>query len=153
MISKIFGKKSKHRSDNKKSELQERIERMNLTELRLYVKGKMEGLELDEEGVVEVLRRLVSKINEKRYFLDESDDDTKMKKAFDLVLLCAKSNKMTVRAIELIAEFIQRYERLIRIFDKKHKEIYEDRLKKAIDTATTIVEAKVALQNKMSMID
>ena len=148
---KIFGKKSGN--EKEESELKERIGKMNLTELTLYIKGSMEGVELTEEGVVEVLERLLSKVNEERYYLDASDDDSKLKKAFDLVLLCAKSNKVTLKAMELIARFDNQYAKLIKAYDRKHKEIYEDRLKKAIEQATEIIEAKVALQNKMNMID
>ncbi len=148
---KIFGKKS---TDNKEeSELKERISKMNLSELTLYVKNKMEGLELSEEGLIEVLERLLSKINEERYYLDESDDDSKLKRAFELVLLCAKSSKVTLKAMELIAKFDTQYAKLIKAYDRKYKEIYEERLKKAIEQAIGIIEAKVALQNKMNMID
>ena len=149
MLGKIFGKKSKEEIDP----LKERISQMNLTELTLYAKEKIEGLEFSEEGLIEVLKRLISKINDERYFLDGSDDDSKLKKGFDLVLLCAKSNKVTIKGMELIAEFVKRYEHLIKVYDKKHKEIYHDRLLKAIETATQIVEMKVALQNKMSVLD
>lgn len=149
MLGKIFGKKNKKEIDP----LKERISQMNLNDLVLYAKGKIDGLEFSEEGLVEVLKRLISKINDKRYFLDKSDDDTKLKKAFDLVLLCAKSNKITVKGMELIAEFVKHYEALIKKYDKEHKEIYHDRLVKAIETATQIIEMKVALQNKMSMLD
>ena len=154
MLSKIFGKKdAKSAEDEHLKELQERIAKMNLSELSLYVKGKIEGLELSEEGLVEVLRRLTSKINDERYFLDASDDDSKLKKGFELVLLCAKSNRVTLKAMELIAEFANLYGKLIKEYDRKYKEIYEERMKKAIEQATEIIEAKVALQNKMNMID
>jgi len=153
MISKIFGKKDAKSVDSKKTkELKERIEKMNLSELTLYVKGKFDGFEVTEEGLIEVLKRLISKVNN-RYFLDASDDDSKLKKAFELVLLCAKSNKVTLKAMELIAEFANYYAKLIREYDRKYKEIYEERLKKAIEQASEIIEAKVALQNKMNMID
>ncbi len=154
MFSKIFGKRdAKSSEDEHLKELQERIAKMNLSELSLYVKGKIDGLELSEEGLVEVLRRLVSKINDERYFLDASDDDSKLKKGFELVIACAKSNKVTLKAMELIAEFANLYAKLIKEYDRKYKEIYEERMKKAIESASEIIEAKVALQNKMNMID
>ena len=154
MLSKIFGKKdAKNAEDEHLKELKERIARMNLSELTLYVKGKIEGFEPSEEGLVEVLKRLTSKINDERYFLDDSDDDSKLKKGFELVLLCAKSNRVTLKAMELIAEFANLYAKLIKTYDRKYKEIYEERMKKAIENASEIIEAKVALQNKMNMID
>lgn len=149
MLGKLFGEKTKEETDP----LKEKISQMNLTDLTLYVKERYQGLEFSEEGLVEVLRRLLSKVNDKRYFLDKSDNDTKLKKGFELVLACAKSNKITMKGIELIAEFIKFYESLIKEYDKKHKDIYYDRLLKSIDTAMGIVEAKVALKNKMSILD
>lgn len=149
MLKKIFGKKQEEESNP----LKERISSMNLSDLTLYVKGKINDFEFSEEGLVEVLNRLLSKISDERYFLDPSDDDSKIKKGFELVLLCAKNNKITLKGIELIAEFIKQYETLIKEYDKKYKEIYIDRLTKSIDTATEIIEAKVALQNKMNMLD
>lgn len=149
MLKKIFGKKVSEENDS----LKERISSMNLTDLILYVKGKIKDLEPSEEGIIEVLNRLVSQVNEKRYFLDKSDDDSKLKKAFDLILLCSNSNKITLKAIELIAKFIKQYEPLIKEYDKKHKDIYYERLKKAIEKGMVIIEAKVSLQNKMNLLD
>jgi L-rhamnose mutarotase len=150
MISKIFGKKQEDKTDN---ELKEKISNMNLSDLVLYVKEKNTALEVSDEGIVFVLERLISKINEDRYFLDKSDDDTKIKRAFDLILTISKSRYVTIKAIELIAEFINLYESIIKEYDKKHKEIYEDRLKKSIDNAMVIIDSKVALQNKMNVLD
>ena len=154
MISKIFGKKTKEEEkDPKLKELDERIAKMKLTELGSYVKGKIDTLEVSEEGLVAVLERLVSKINDNRYFLDASDDDTKLKKAFELVLLVAKNKKVTLKAMEIIATFKTLYEPLIKAYDKKYKEIYADRLDKAVENAMVIVEAKVSLQNKMNVLE
>ena len=35
---------------------------------------------------------------------------------------------------------------------KKHKEIYQHRIKKSIDIAQTTIDAKVFLQNKMNVL-
>ena len=154
MLSKIFGRKSaKEGASEAFEELQERISKMNLTDLSLYVKGRLDGVELNEEGLIMVLERLLSKVDGKRYFLDESDDDSKLKKGFDLVLLCAKNRAVTLKAMELIAQFANHYHHLIHEYDKRHKDIYEDRLKKALDQSSEIIEAKVALQNKMNILD
>jgi len=153
MISKIFGKKGKKGNESALSEIEQKVSQMKLSDMVLYIKGKNPALELSEEGLIAVLERLQSKINEKRYFLDKEDDDSKIKKAFDLVLLIAKNKKVTVKAVELIASFLKTYEHLIYEYDKKHKEIYQERLTKSIDEATVIIEAKVALQNKMNMLD
>jgi len=153
MLSKLFGKRGDSAEDDSDFKaLKEKISQMNLSELRLYAKGKLDGFEVSEEGLVLVLERLLVPINEKRLFLDADDDDTKLKKAFDLVISIARENRVSMKVVELIAKFIQTYEKLIKAFDQKHKEIYEDRLKKAVDNAMEIVEAKMALQNKMNML-
>jgi len=151
MLSKIF-KKVKN-SNQQKSELQLKIEKMNLSELRLYIRDKMEGFSLSEEGLNEVLKRLISKINDSRYFLDNSDDDSKLKKAFELVLNISKSRKVNFKSVELIAAFLYTYDALIREYDQKHKEIYQDRLNKAIDRANMMVEAKTSLDDKQKLLD
>ncbi len=150
MISKIFKKKKSSQGKNK---IQQRIEKMNLSELRLYVKDKIEGFPLSEEGLNEVLKRLISKINNSRYYLDESDDDSKLKKTFDLVLELSKNRKVNFESVELIANFLSVYSGLIKNYDIKYKEIYQDRLNQAIENATTMVEAKVSLDNKKKLLD
>jgi hypothetical protein len=153
MISKIFGKKKNEKDGDKDiAELEQKISKMNLTDLRLYVRGKLD-VELNEEGLILVLEKLISKINDKRYYLDSSDDDSKLKKAFDIVISIAKSKKVTVKAVELISEFIQTYEKLIKEYDKRNKDIYHDRLMKSVDVATEIIELKVALENKMNILE
>ena len=149
MISKIFKKK---KNSNSKI-FQAKIAKMNLNEMRLYIKDKLEGFPLSEEGLNEVIRRLSSQINNSRYYLDESDDDTKLKKAFDLVLEISKSRKVTFKTVELIAEFIKIYDKLICNYDKNHKDIYYDRLEKSLNIATTMVEAKALLDNKKKLLD
>ena len=135
------------------SELSQRIASMNLSDLNLYAKGKIEGLPPSEEGLSDVLKRLTSQLNENRYFLDESDDDSKLKKAFDLVLYIAKSKKITMDIVEKIVNFTQQYAKLIQVYDKKHKEIYAQRFKKAVEDAGKMLDMKVALQNKMNILD
>lgn len=143
----------KKKNIQEKSDVQQKIEKMNLTELRLYIKDKMDGFSLSEEGLNEVLKRLMSKINDSRYYLDQSDDDSKIKKAFDLVLEISKSRKVTFKTVELIAEFIKTYDKLINEYDRNHKEIYHDRFEKSLGIATTMVEAKASLDNKKKLLD
>ena len=65
MISKIFGTKNKETEQNP---LKEKISNMNLADLRLYAKGKLNSLKLNEEGVLYILERLIDDIDEKRAF-------------------------------------------------------------------------------------
>ena len=151
MISKIFGKKSKE--DPSTNELKNRIEAMNLSEMNLYVKGRLKGLEVSEEGLIYVMQRLLSKVNDERYYLDASDDPSKLKKGFDLVINIAKNKKVTIKAMELIATFISQYKELIYTYDREHKDIYEERLKKALEYAQEIISAKVAIENRMIALE
>jgi hypothetical protein len=151
MLKKLFKK-----SEEKKSELEElkeKIDAMKLSDMILYIKGKMDSLPLTEEGVVLVLQRLNSKINDKRYFLDSEDDDSKLKKAFDLVISISKNRQVSVKAMEQIAEFHKTYEKLLYEYDRKHKEIYSERIKKAVESAMMMIEGKAALKNKMQILE
>jgi len=154
MISKIFGRNKKEPEQNSElAAIESKIAKMNLSEMTIFVKEKLEDFQVCEEGLVAVMKRLISSINDERYYLNESDDDSKLKKAFDLVVLVAKHKKVTLRAMELMATFQNQYEKLINDYDKKYKEIYSTRLEKAIESAMATVEAKVALQNKMNLLE
>ncbi len=153
MLSNIFGKKSKEENDCKQSELAKKIASMNLSELTLYVKEKLEGVAVNEEGLLAVMQRLLAKINDKRYFLDASDDDSKLKKAFELVIRIAKNPYINLKIMEAIAQFFKQYEQIIKEYDKKHKEIYADRIKKSLDVAAEVIEAKVSMQNRFDVLE
>jgi hypothetical protein len=151
MLKKFFAKSQEKKSELE--ELREKIFSMKLSDLILYIKGKMEGTPLTEEGVIFVLERLSAKINDKRYFLDNDDDDSKLKKAFDLVITISKSRQVSVKAMEQIAEFYKTYEKLIYEYDRRHKDIYSERIKKAVETAMMMIEGKAALKNKMQILE
>lgn len=145
MLKKLFksGKKGEEESQ-KTSELAEKIGKMNITEMRSYVNGKA-GLELCEEGLDAVVTKLCS-------YLQESDMDSKKKKAFDLVLLCAQSKHISFNIVEKIQEFVTTYQTLIKNYDKEHKEIYASRFRDALEVAIQNMQEMKDLHAKMSLL-
>jgi hypothetical protein len=147
MFSKILGKKnSKDSSDN---DLEEKISKMNLTEMRSYVNNKAE---VSEQGLIEILKRLIKKENEKRY-IELDDMDVKVKKGFDLVIMIAQHKKITVVAIELIVEFIHFYEDVIEKFDEENKQIYKSKLKEALERALKNMDGISKLKKKLGLLN
>ncbi|WP_434657786.1 hypothetical protein [Sulfurimonas sp. NW9] len=81
----MFGKKNQDKLAN--SQLIEKIAKMNLTEMRSYIKNNMKDLALSVEGANEVMKKLIS-FDEKTqaYFIKNDDMDIKKKKAFELFI-------------------------------------------------------------------
>ncbi|MDY0122210.1 MAG: hypothetical protein RBR54_09725 [Sulfurimonas sp.] len=149
MFSRILGKKeSKDPCDDG---LQEKISKMNLTEMRAYVNNKAE---VSEQGLIEILKRLTTKDSEtsKRY-IELDDMDVKIKKAFDLIITIAQHKKITVVAIELIVEFIHFYEDVIEKFDEENKQIYKSKLKEALDVALKNMDGISKLKKKLGLLN
>ncbi len=155
MFSKILGKKENTKSDGSdaNSELVQKIATMNLTEMRSYINNKIPDLEVNEEGIIEVLKKLVypDKKTSKRY-IEIDDMDSKIKKGLELLLNISKHKKMTVVAIELLQEYIRTSEDVIQKYDKEHKEIYASRLKDALSNAVAVVNARSSLKTKMDVL-
>ena len=149
MFSRILGKKvSKDPSDNG---LEEKISKMNLTEMRSYVNNKAE---VSEQGLIEILKRLTTRDSQtsKRY-IELDDMDVKVKKGFDLIITIAQHKKITVVAIELIVEFIHLYEDVIEKFDEENKQIYKSKLKEALDVALKNMDGISKLKKKLGLLN
>lgn len=145
MIKKLFGKKKEDdASESAYAELIEKIQKMNLTEMRSYVNGRLD-LELCEEGLLAIITKLTT-------YLSDDDMDSKKKKAFDLILLIAASKHISVGIVEAIQVFIQSNRLIIEDFDKKNKEIYQSRFNDAIDLAFKNMQEITALKNKMNLL-
>lgn len=155
MFGNILGKKKGEISSEDKAhaEMVKKISKMNLTDMRAYIKNKMLGFEVDEDGLVEVLRRLTTRHSEtlKRY-IEIDDMDSKIKKGFDLVISIASHAKITVVAVELIQEFITLYDDVIKKFDKENKQIYESKLKDALQMAINNISEMADLKRKMNVL-
>ncbi|NCO01744.1 MAG: hypothetical protein GW906_07920 [Epsilonproteobacteria bacterium] len=155
MFNKIFSKNSskEEKSEEKDSLLIQRLPSMNLTDMRLYVKNSIHEMESTENGLVEILKRLTleDETSSKRYI--ESDNmDSKIKKAFDLVIVIAEHKKITLDAVELIQEFINVYQGIILNFDRQNKQIYESKLRTALEKSIEGVNQRTALQRKMDVL-
>jgi hypothetical protein len=155
MFSKILGKKkSEAEGSNKEhAELAERVSKMNLTDMRSYVKNKIPNFEVSEDGLIEVMKRLVTpdKNSSKRY-IEPDDMDSKIKNGFELVMAISDSRKMTIETIELMQEFIEVYSDIILKYDTDNKQIYGSRLNDAVSKAVLNVGQMVELTQKANVL-
>jgi hypothetical protein len=155
MFSNILGRKKEDISeeDADHAELIAKISKMNLTEMRTYIKDRIPDFSSDEDGINAVLNRLISQDSKtKERYIKRDDMDSKKKKAFDLVLAIAEHKKINLVTIELIQKFIEVYREIISDYDKEHKEIYESRFVDAIKNALININEKAALKNKMDLL-
>ncbi len=149
MFSKILGRAKN--ADNP-SEIATKISKMSLSDMISYIKGKTDDTKVDEEGVTAVMTRLLSKDENSNYYIKPDDMDSKLKKAFELVILISKNKKITVRAVELIQEFTITYEEIIKKYDYDHKQIYGSRLSDALSNSAQLVNDIADINNKMAVI-
>ena len=153
MLRNLFGKSKNVTGEEEYSQVAQRIARMNLSDMRMYVKNSIKDFEISIDGLNEVMNRLVSPINEKgEYYLKVDDMDSKKKKAFELVLLVSNSKRISMQSIELIKQFIELYKDMIRDFDQRNKDIYVSRLKDAIETAIINIQTIATLHNKLDVL-
>ncbi len=156
MFKSILGRKKGDISQEESAHaaLSEKISKMNLTEMRSYVKNSIKDFEVSGDGLTEVMNRLTTEDeNTKQYYLKVDDMDSKKKKAFDLILLVAKNNKINLGTIELIQKFVEIYSKIIKSYDTEYKEIYYSRFEDAINLGLTTINSKVALRNKMNVLN
>lgn len=155
MFGNILGKKKSELSseDSTVAELVEKISKMNLTDMRTYINNRVLNFEVDEDGLVEVMRRLTTKNSEtsKRY-IEIDDMDSKIKKGFELVISIASHSKITIVAVEQIQEFMELYSDIITKYDRDHKQIYEIKLKESISKAIVNIGEMTELKRKMSVL-
>jgi len=147
MFKNLLGKKTSSSNEPKEVlELREKISKMNLTEMKTYINNRISDLKVSSQGLVEVLSKLTTEDEKtKKFYIKSDDNDTKKKKAFDLVISIASNKQINLAVSEQIRVFIELYSDMIKEYDYDHKQIYYSRLKKAL---------QVSLQNisKMSTI-
>jgi hypothetical protein len=155
MFSKILGKKKNvtDEEENHNTELLTKISKMNLVEMRSYVNNKIADLPLCEDGLSAIISKLIEP-NEQtnKLYLQNDDMDTKKRKAFELILLMAKSQKITFKTVEGMQKFLEVYDELIKSYDKEHKDIYIDKLSSAVKLALNNIEEIAALKSKMELL-
>jgi len=154
MFGKILGKSEEEiNGDSSHSEIVEKISKMNLTDMKLYVNNKLSSFEINEDGLSEVMRRLVSIDANERRFIESDAMDSKMKKAFDLVIIISKSKKITVTTTELIQKFIELYKDLLHTYDTNNKHIYTSKLNDALVNAITMINTISEYKLKMKVLE
>lgn len=153
MFGNLLGKKKESAPVNENAHVALKVSKMNLTEMRTYVNNKLSDFEITNEGLIEVMNRLVF-IDEKtsKTYLQMDDMDTKKKKGFDLVLIVAKSKFVSVEIVELLQEFLKVYEELIAKYDKDFKEIYSSRFIDATELAIDSVNKHSEFQRKSKVL-
>ena len=155
MLRKILGKKSKNDTQEEivNAQIVEKIAKMNLSDMRLYVNNKITDFEVSIDGINEVLKRLTNPVNAKgEYYLKIDDMDIKKKKAFDLIILIASSKCINLETIELIQKFMEVYQPIIAHCDNENKQINATRIKKAIETAIINIQTISAVHNKLDVL-
>ncbi len=151
MFSKILGslKGSQASQDTK---LDEKISRMDMHEMRVYVNGGLDDFPVDEYGLHEIVKKLMTKLEtSEKYYIDIEDMDSKKKRAFDLITLILEHKKVSIAVIESIQEFLNLYEALIIKYDTDNKQIYESRIKKMISQAIEKISMKARIINVMEL--
>ena len=150
MLSKIIGNIKGSKEDGKNSKLSEKIAKMDLSEMRIYINGKLKEYQVDEFGLMEVAKRLtLENENTSNYYLKLDDMDSKKKKVFDLVILILEHKKMSIDIIEIFQQFLETYEEIIKQYDKDNKQIYDSRIKEYIKNAAHKIDFKADVADKM----
>lgn len=151
MLGKMKGSSSDENQENK--ELINRISKMNLTDMRAYINNRIPDFSVDEDGLNEILHKLLE-VNEKtsKRYIEIDDMDSKIKKGFDLVLSILTNKKVTVTTIELVNEFLDKSKDIVQKYDKENKQIYYTKFKDAMELAIKYMNAKAELQRKMGII-
>ena len=153
MFTKIFAKKDKNESKNLNSELKEKIAKMNLTQMRLYMKNNLDDFSVSVEGINEIVNKLISFDEKKQIFYIKNDDmDVKKKKAFDLIIIILTSKHINTKTIELTQKFLENHKEMINDFDKRNKQIYASRLRDSIENAISTINQYADFQEKMNLL-
>jgi hypothetical protein len=153
MLGNFFNSKKKSQEVDENSHTVERIAKMNLSDMRSYVRNNIKDFEVSEFGLQEIMHRLTLRDEHTEKFYINSDDmSTKKKKAFDLVILIANNKKITVDTVEQIQKFLEVYKDIIEAYDREFKEIYESRFNDALNMAIGNVNELTKFQNKMSVL-
>ena len=142
-----------NKANSNYSKIAKKVERMNLTDMRIYVNNKILQCPLSKEGLNEVMKKLISK-DEKtlRRFIETDDMDSKIKKAFELVLLIGKNKKITSLTVKFILDFMKIYIDIIRQYDTQYKEIYASRFVNIVNSSIQKFDGVTQEESKMMLM-
>ncbi len=149
MFGKILGKKEA-KKDN--SALEEKISKMNLTDMRAYVKGNIKDFEVSSDGLHAVMKKLITQDENQNYYIHSDDMDSKKKKAFDLILAILQSKKLSLKVMEDIEIFRTIYKDIIHQYDTDYKQIYALRLEEATKMAVENLHKLTEVKKKMELL-
>jgi len=157
MLSKLLGKKQSQEESQEDAQHQlvvQKISKMNLTDMRNYVKNKILDFEPTQDGLEEILKKLIV-VNEdtKKRYIEIDDMDSKIKKGFDLVLTLLESKTLGVVTIELVQKFVEVYDDIISKYDYEHKDIYATRFKDKMISCAENITTKTDLINQMKVVN
>ncbi|MDD2449038.1 MAG: hypothetical protein PHG10_05180 [Sulfurimonas sp.] len=155
MFSNMLGKIGISTNDEEKmhNELVERISKMNLTDMRSYINNRISDLPVSEDGLKEVLKRLleVDEKTDKRY-IDIEDMDSKIRKGLDLIINILANKKITIEAIEVAIELFEASKEIIEKYDNDNKQIYHSKIRDSLNKAIETMNMKSEIQRKMGVI-
>lgn len=152
MFGKLFNTKAASKDKNHQY-IVDKISNMNLSKMRSYVRNSIKDFEISEDGLQELMKKLITKDEKtKKYYINSDDMDTKKKKAFELIMLIANSKKLNIVIVEDIQKFVEIYKDIILAYDKELKEIYFSRLEDAIALAISNLDKINTLQKKMKVL-
>jgi hypothetical protein len=105
-----------------------------------------------EDGLIEILNKLLE-VNEKtsKRYIEIDDDDSKIKKGFDLIISILTNKKVTVTSIELVAKFLDNSKDIVQKYDKENKQIYFTKFRDSIAKAIDNMNAKGTVNNSVSI--
>jgi len=155
MFGNILGRKKDEipQEDKEQLEIIERISKMNLTDMRAYVKDNISGFESCEDGLSAVMSRLLTPNTQTgKMYIEIDDMDSKKKKGFDLVIAISEHKKMTVTTLEMIQKFIELYKDIIEKFDNDNKQIYDSKLKKSLENAMMTITTMTEVNRKAKVL-
>lgn len=147
----MFGKKNQDEQTD--SHVIEKISKMNLTEMRSYVKNRIKDLKVTVEGINEIMKKLTSfDENKQTYYIKNDDMDIKKKKGFDLFIAILTSKQINIETIELAQKFLEIYKEIIDDFDTRNKQIYASKLADTLEAAINTINQYTELKRKMNVL-
>jgi len=155
MFKKFLGKKSSESKENsEEKEINEKISKMNLTEMKSYINNRIDGFPITSYGLNAVLQKLISLDDAtKKHYINADDMDSKKKKAFDLVISTMSNSKITVESMELVQEFMKIYKDIIDTYDRENKQIYASKFEDGIGVGMLTLDKLLQMSQKTSILE
>ncbi|QFR50386.1 hypothetical protein FJR48_11870 [Sulfurimonas lithotrophica] len=150
IFSRILGNIKGSKDNPNNAKLLEKISKMDLSEMRIYVNGKLTEYKVDEFGLSEILKKLTFKNeNTSHYYMNIEDMDSKKKKIFDLIILILSHKTVSINIIEIVQKFLETYDEIIQKYDNENKQTYKSKIKTAMKKATDMIDYKSDIVDKM----